>query len=382
VSAPDRSDADGLGVFDFDEPAAAPRPPAPAGPGGSRRRARRRRWPLVLAAMVVAVLIVAGSGLVWAESQINPGGRRGPQTTVVIPPGASTAQIAQVLADHGIIHSATLFTLYVRFHGDGPLLPGTYHLERNSPYSGAISALEAGPKVLVDRLTIPPGFTLAQIAARVGALPGLGLSAAKFMAAATDGTVTSPFEPPGVHNLEGLVWPDTYDVSQGETEVDILQQLVGQFDAEAASIGLDAAAARLGYSPYQVIEVASIVEREAKLPGDRPYVASAIYNRLRAGMPLGADSTQTYYLRLSDPTLEPTVAQLDQPSPYNTRLNRGLPPTPIASPGLASLQAAADPASTSYLYFVEINPDGQLGFASTEAGFEQLQTQCRAAGLC
>ncbi len=99
-------------------------------------------------------------------------------------------------------------------------------------------------------------------------------------------------------------------------------------------------------------------------------------------MKLGADSTQTYYLRLSDPGIQPSAAQLDQPSPYNTRTNTGLPPTPIADPGLASLEAATSPPSTKYLYFVEINRDGKLGFAATNSGFEDLRKQCQAAGLC
>jgi UPF0755 protein len=128
--------------------------------------------------------------------------------------------------------------------------------------------------------------------------------------------------------------------------------------------------------------VASIVERESKLSADRGPVASVIYNRLKIRMPLGADSTQTYYLRLSHPTLIPSADQLNTPGPYNTRLNTGLPPTPIANPGLPSLRAAAFPPKTTYLYFVEINPDGQLGFASTDSGFVQLQAQCRAAHLC
>jgi UPF0755 protein len=135
-------------------------------------------------------------------------------------------------------------------------------------------------------------------------------------------------------------------------------------------------------TPYQVITVASIVEREAKFDADRGDVASAIYNRLAKGMSLGADSTQTYYLRLTDPALVPTVAQLEEPSPYNTRLNVGLPPTPIANPGIPSLQAAIDPPATTYLYFVETNADGKLSFASDAAGFAQLQQECAAAKLC
>ncbi len=357
-------------------------------PGGRRRGGRGRRGGLRhpvlvgLAGFVVLAVIVVGGGLLWAQGQINPGGKRGPAVSVVIPKGASTTRIGSLLASAGIIHNGTLFAYYVRFHGDGPLYPGTYTLARNSPYSAAIAALEAGPKILTDNLVIPEGFTVRQIADAVGALPHLGLSAARFMAAATGGTVRSPYEPAGINNLEGLLFPATYQVSQGETEVDVLEQMIGAFNERAAQVGLTAAASGLGYTPYQVITVASIVERESKLATDRGPVASTIYNRLRIGMKLGADSTQTYYLRQSDPTIQPTPAQLDTPSPYNTRTNAGLPPTPIANPGLASLQAATAPPVTNYLYFVEINPDGKLGFASTASGFDNLQRECRAANLC
>jgi UPF0755 protein len=361
--------------------------PDPAGGDHRAHRSRgdrRRAHPVLtgLALFVVILLVIVGAGLVWANSQIDPGGKRGPDVTVVIPKGSSTSQIADRLARAGVVHNSTLFALYVRIQGAGPLLPGTYNLPKNSPYSAAISALEKGPKILTDSLTIPPGFTLAQVAQRVGALPGLGLSAQKFVAAADNGSVRSAFEPAAVNDLEGFLYPDTYTIQQGESEVDVLEKLVGNFDSHAEQIGLDNAATKLGVTPYKVIEVASIIEHEAKLPGDRAGVASAIYNRLKIGMTLGADSTQTYYLRLSDPGLQPSVAQLNQPSPYNTRVNKGLPPTPIGNPGLASLEAAAQPATTTYLYFVEINPDGQLGFASDGTGFEHLQQECRAAKLC
>lgn len=370
-------------LFTGEPEPASPLEPPRRGHHLSSPQSRRRRHP-VLTALVVAVavvLVIVGAGLVWAHGQIDPG-RPGSNVSVTIPRGASTTQIGHDLAAVGIIHDSTLFALYVRLHGAGPLLSGNYSLARNSSYSAAIAALEAGPRILTDTLTIPPGYTLAQIAASVAALPGLGLSAQKFIADANTGVVRSLFEPSGSDNLEGLLFPDSYDVAKGETEADVLEKLVSEFDAQAEALGLAAAASRLGYTPYQVVEVASIVEREAKVDADRAKVASAIYNRLRIGMTLGADSTQTYFLRLTDPTLEPSVAQLDQPSPYNTRRNPGLPPTPIASPGLTSLQAAIDPAATGYLYFVEINPDGQLGFASNETGFEQLQQECRAAGLC
>ena len=366
-----------------DRAGASPAPPSRRTHGrGGRERRGRHRILKALAAIVVIIVLLAGGTLLWAQSQINPGGHRGALVSVVIPKGSSTKTIGSRLAAAGVIHNGSLFALYVRLHGYGPLYPGTYQMQRNEPYSAAIAALRAGPKILTDTLLIPEGYTVAQIADAVGKLPGLGLSAQKFLAAATSGTVRSPYEPSGVNNLEGLLFPATYPVRQGETEVDLLEQMIGTFDDQVQSLGLTTAASHLGLTPYQVITVASIVEREAKLASDRPNVASAIYNRIRIGMKLGADSTQTYYLRLSNPTIQPTAAQLDQPSPYNTRTNTGLPPTPIADPGLASLQAAANPATTSYLYFVEINPDGQLGFASTNAGFDRLQQQCRAAALC
>jgi UPF0755 protein len=337
---------------------------------------------LALLIIFALVLGLAIGGVVWVQGQINPGGHAGPNVAVSIPTGASTSRIGSILSHAGVIHNGTLFALYVRIHGDGPLYPGSYSLPKNSSYKSAIAALETGPKLVTDRLVIPEGFTIRQIAAAVGALPQLHLSASRFLAAATNGEVRSPYEPAGVDNLEGLLFPATYQVRQGETEIDVLEQMVGAFDDQANAVGLTAAASRMHLTPYQVVTVASIVEREAKLYADRGPVASALYNRLHSGMPLGADSTQTYYLRLTNPLLTPTAAQLNQPSPYNTRATKGLPPTPIANPGLPSLQAAASPPQTNYLYFVEVKPSGELGFASSSAGFAQLQQQCHAADLC
>jgi UPF0755 protein len=332
--------------------------------------------------VVVVIVVAVGGFLLWAQGQINPGGHRGPVVSVSIPAGSSTAHIASVLSAHGIIHSPTLFTWYVRFHGDGPFLPGLYELPKNSSYQAAIDALQSGPKVLTATLVLPEGFTMKEIADRVGALPNMGLSAQKFLQAVSSGEVRSPYEPAGVNNLEGLLFPATYQIRQGETEVDVLSQLETAFVERANAVGLPAAAAARHETVYQLVTIASIVEKEAKLAQDRGPVASVLYNRLKAGAPLGADSTQTYYLRLADPALVPSTVQYNAPSPYNTRLKAGLPPTPIANPGIPSLEAAASPPATAYLYFVEVNPDGKLGFATDSAGFAQLQQQCQAARLC
>jgi UPF0755 protein len=361
-------------------------PPPPRRWWRRRGSADRTRWKHpVLAALAIAVVVIVvaiGGLLLWAQSQINPGGHRGPAVSVSIPAGSSTARVASVLSSHGVIHSATLFTWYVHLHSDGPFLPGVYQLPKNSSYQTAIDALQSGPKTVTDTLVIPEGFTIRDIAARVGALPGLGLSAQGFIQAANSGTVHSPYEPAGVNDLEGLLFPATYQVRQGETVVDVLSEMVAAFNTRAQELGLPAVAATRHETVYQLVTVASIVEKEAKLSTDRGPVASVLYNRLGAGTPLGADSTQTYFLRQTDPTLMPNAAQYNQPSPYNTRLKPGLPPTPIANPGIPSLQAAANPPSTTYLYFVEINPDGELGFASNSAGFAELQQKCQAAHLC
>lgn len=344
-----------------------------------RRRHRVRSTLLAIFAILVLVVVVA---VFHVRGQITPGGKPGAVVSVVIPPQSSTASIGSILAKAGVIHGGGLFAYYVKVQGAGPLLAGTYRLAKNESYGRVSAVLAAGPPKVYDRLTIPEGYTLADIAQRVAALPGMHLSAAKFLAASANGTVRSPFEPPGVNNLEGLVFPATYDISTTMSEVDVLEKMVGAFNGEAQVLNLNQNATALHMTPYDLVKVASIVEREAKLDPDRGPVASAIDNRLTASMTLGADSTLVYALRLANPKVEVATIDYNQANPYNTRINKGLPPTPIANAGLPSLRAAAQPPKTNYLYFVEINPNGQLGFASTNAGFQGLETQCKAVKLC
>jgi UPF0755 protein len=348
-------------------------------PTHHRRRHRLRSTMLGVFGIVILLVVV---GLFYVRGQISPGGSLGSKVQVVIPTNSSSAKIGSLLAKSGIIKDGGLFPYYAKIKGAGVLLPGTYHLAKNESYGTVLSSLEAGPPKVYDRLTVPEGYTLADIAQRVASLPGVHLSAQKFLAAASNGTVRSPYEPPGSNNLEGLVFPATYDVSSTMTEVDVLEKMVGAFNDEASQLGLTQDAAALHVSPYDVVKVASIVEREAKLDPDRGSVASSIYNRLAHSMTLGADSTLVYALRQANPNINIATIDYNQANPFNTRLNKGLPPTPIANAGLPSLRAAAKPPLTDYLYFVEISPNGQLGFASTNAGFQGLESQCKAARLC
>jgi UPF0755 protein len=358
----------------------------PSGGGGRsgthvRRPARRSRGHhpvLVAIAVIVALLVVAAAGFAyWVKKQVNPGGKLGPVVTVVIPAGASSTKIGSVLDTDGIIHSGKLFPYYVRIKGSGTLYPGTYHLAKNESYSRVISSLQQGPPLVTDKLVVPEGFTIAQMAVAVAKLPHAGITARQFLAAADGGQVRSPYEPPGSNNLEGLLFPATYTVPANEDAVALVQQMVQAFNQNATAVNLTAGAAKLKMTPYQVVIVASMVEREASRAQDRGPIASVIYNRLSQNMPLGIDSTLLYGLGTTNPDVNP-----DTPSPYNTRINKGLPPTPIAGPGVASLSAAISPPTTSYLYYAVTGPGGQTSFASTAAGFATIEAQCEAGGYC
>ena len=174
-----------------------------------------------------------------------------------------------------------------------------------------------------------------------------------------------------------MLFPATYPVPQGKTATSLVRYMVATFDHYASQLGLSSAAHGLHFSPYQVVEVASIVEREASLDQDRGPIASAIYNRLAQGIPIGAESTLLYGLGGPKGPVDMTT-----PNPYNTLLHKGLPPTPISNPGAASLLAAMHPPQTTYLYWVEVNPDGKMGFGSTAAQFKQLQRDCEVVHLC
>ncbi len=354
-----------------DEPVglAGPRTPRP----GRHRRARRR-WPWALLAVVLLVALLIGAGAFWVDRQVNPAG--GPRASLTLNlPGGSISSASSRLASVGVVRTGWLFNLYSRVKGAGSYQAGAYSLRRNDSYPSVIATLRAGPPV--ERLTVPEGFTLAQIAARVGRLPGH--SASGFLAVANSGQVRSPYQPAGSTNLEGLLFPATYSVGLSDSDASILRQMVDRFDQVATTVGLDKATASTGVSPYQAVIVASMVERESKLAADRGKVARVIYNRLAKGMKLQIDSTVIY--GLGGDVSDLTTKDLATPTPYNTYLIAGLPPTPIANPGIPSLQAALGPTPGPWLYYVVVSPDGGMAFSSTFAEQQRNEALARARGL-
>lgn len=318
---------------------------------------RGRRLALILLAVAVALAAILGT-TVWLL--LDPPGGPGDPVTVRIPRGASVASIGDGLAEAGVVPNASAFRLYVRVTGAGPFQAGEYRIPQRSGVPDAIRALDRGPRQRYLRLALPPGLTLAMVAARVGELPGR--SAARFLELAADGSVRSRFQPPEVTSLEGLTWPDTYYVAEGEDEAVILRRIVDRYDAQVRRLGIPRAAAARGETVYTATIVASLIQGEAGVERDRPLISAVIANRLAAGMPLQIDATLLFARGDRGPL---TDADFSRPGPYNTYRVGGLPPTPIMTVSAASLNAAVAPAAVPYRYYVLTDRDGSHRFAVT-----------------
>ncbi len=330
----------------------------------------------ILLVCLVVVLVVGVAGL-WFVRQINPGGVVGTPTNFTINEGDTLTNVSDRLEKDGIIVNATLFRWYVARKGGISLQPG-YYLLRPRDTAGNISrALNTSPAQTFIKVTFPEGFTVAQMADRLGTEVSY-LSTEDFKLAITDGTIRSEFQPEGVWNLEGLLFPDTYQVSGDDNETRVVKRMVQLMERVGRQEKINESEARVGYSAYEVLTVASMIEREAKVPQDRAKIARVIYNRLALGMPLGIDATLLYGAQP-----EANFGDLKaNDGPYNTYTRKGLPPTPIANPGRASIAAALAPApdpplsdpicqgaprgsKCQYLYYVLADTQGRHVFAAT-----------------
>jgi len=346
------------------------------GGGEGRRGGLTRRGRMVFGVLAVLLMVGLGAGL-WVLRQVNPGGGPGQKIAVDINPGTSVAGVADRLEAKGVITSAQIFRVYLKFRGGASTIQaGEYDLRTNLSMGAARAALRRGPSIKFEKVAIPEGLTLDQIADRVGALPGRNRD--RFLAAAKSGAVRSKWQPPGQNNLEGLLFPDTYLVTDKEDETAIVRRMVTRFDQVADEVGLRAAAAPTALGGYQLIVAASLVESEAKVTEDRPLIASVISNRLQKGMKLQIDATVLYAIGHKDKVL---YSDLEVDSPYNTYKVDGLPPTPISAAGKASLEAMLHPAATTYLYYVLSDKNGKHAFATTPAEFEALKAEARRKGL-
>jgi UPF0755 protein len=355
------------------------------GEGLSRRRGCRAVL-ITFAVLFVAAGVGAWFAWSWVQGEIDPTGGPGEEVLVEVPEGASTSDIGHELADAGVISNATVWDWYIRFRDPGEFQAGPYRMRLNSSFTEAIDALEEGalpPNSIL--ITVPEGLTLTQTLARLAdpeVTKDSGFTAEGLQAALADPASRSSVLPADQRSLEGTLFPETYAVEEGDTEAVVIQRMVAQLDHTLAELGMERQAQALGLTPYQVLTVASLIEEEAGTEGDRPRVARVVYNRLAEEMPLQIDATSCY-IKNEPGGCKLTEADLASDSPYNTRQHQGLPPTPIASPGRASIEAALNPADGDWLYYVldAEADDGSHLFTANYDEFVEARQRCAAAGL-
>ncbi len=353
------------------EPIATPPPAESGGDGGDpsppkpRGRFRRRRI-LALGLLLVGVLVAWFLIAFFQPPPFDPGEGSG-EAIVTVPEGASASTVADLLSENDVVSNGTLFEWRLKLAGKtDQILPGRYVLAHNMSYSDAIDRLtSAGGKVNV---TIPEGEDRTQIAATI---KDLGLSG-DYLAASKSfkGFDPSRYGAQNPKSLEGFLFPATYELDPGASVDQLVSEQLQAFRQNIAGVNLSYAKSK-NLTVYDVLTIASMIDKEVMVPSERPLVAAVIYNRLHRGMPLGIDATTRF--EFHNYTGEITQSQLQSPSPYNTRTHAGLPPTPIGNPGLAAIQAAAHPAKVNYLFYV-VNGDGSGHhcFTASEQEFNQL----------
>ncbi len=328
------------------------------------------------------VVLIVGAGVWTGIKTFQPlhGDATG-AVRVKIAPGASVGDIADTLAAREIIASPTFFSLNATLTGRrGDLRPGTYTFARDMSYGAVLDALSKGPHVKAIKtfkLTLPEGLSAKELGPRIAqaGVSGDYVEATQSQPALRRARALGL--PSAGETTEGFLFPATYDLPEGAAASDLVAEQLKAFDANFAGIDLRRAKTK-NLTRYDIVIIASMVEREAQLDRERPLIAAVIYNRLRAGMVLGIDATTRYeYDNWTEPL---TQSQLGTDTPYNTRLNRDLPPTPIGNPGVASLKAAARPAKVPYLYYV-VKPGtcGRHSFSSTDAQFQRDRAAYDAA---
>ncbi len=339
---------------------------------------RRGRIVLLLVIVAVIVAVPALAATVYLRS-IGVWGTSDPGKTVelVVPKGAGVDAIGRLLEENGVIESAFGFRIAAYLEGGAEdIQAGRYELPVGLTAPDALAALIANPPVAdFVTVTFPEGLWLVDFARILG--EETDLSGDRFLKVLENGKVRSKLLPRGVTNHEGLLFPSTYQVSEEDDEAAVARRLVEEMEEQVAPLDFSVAEA-MGYTRYEAIVIASMVEAEAKLDSERPKVARVIYNRLEIGEKLGIDATVNY--AIGDHKLDLTVSELAIDSPYNTRLYTGLPPTPIGAPGADALRAAAEPAEGDWLFYVLADCGGRHAFSATYEEFLQDKAAYEALG--
>ncbi|HKO97052.1 MAG TPA: endolytic transglycosylase MltG [Pyrinomonadaceae bacterium] len=328
----------------------------------------------VLLALVIIVLSAGAITGFWGYQQLRQPHRHAKQGTFIeIPRGSSPTAIIGRLESEGIIANKWPLMFYLKLTGSGAQLKaGEYDFPSPITPLGVLSRLREGQRRLT-RFTVVEGWTRWDIANAMTKLPQLHLvDSAEALSLMDNVSLISDLDPKAT-NLEGYLFPDTYEFPPETKAPEIVEIMVKRFRKEWKS-DWSLQALKLNRTPREIVTIASLIETEAKLRDERPLVASVIYNRLEKDMALGVDSSIIYASKLAGKWRNDGKvykSDVDRRSPYNTRIYSGLPPGPIAAPGKSCLEAALNPAKTDYLYYVRepARDDGAHNFYSDEASF-------------
>ena len=359
-----------------------PPPPHPkvASGNGSGRRPRQR--PPVLGAIarhpVLIFAVIAALFFLWfLNSLFQPfHGDGSGQVQVTIPKGASVSEVGDQLAEEDVIANSTLFQVRVTLAGKrSEIYSGNFTLAHDMSYGAAIDALSQPPVKRTLTVTIPEGYTRSQAAQLVEEIGVPG----DYTKATIKSKYLDPAEYGGKNakNLEGFLFPDTFEMKPNAPVENLVELQLKDFRQRIKGVDMKYAKSK-NLTVFDVVTIASMIEDEAGVDSQRGLVGSVIYNRLREGMPLGIDATIRF--ATGNYTQPLTESELAIDSPYNSRTNVGLPPGPISNPGLASIEAAAHPPKTDYLFYVTTpGACGKLTFAKTEAEFEAAVEEYNSA---
>ena len=334
---------------------------------------RRRR----LAAPILVLGVVAALAAAWFLNGLYQpfAGDGGERVRVTIPRGGSVGEIADRLADAGVVDRPFFFKLRARLDGHtSDLKPGSYTLREDMAYDKVLATLAKGPPRNIVNLTIPEGRARREIAPIVRQA---GLRGSYTRASAASDALDPRRYGARTRNLEGFLFPATYELKRGASASDLVERQLKTFRDSIAKVDMSYAKDK-NLSVYDVLIIASMVEREAQVAVERPLVAAVIYNRLKEGIPLGIDATLRF--ALNNWTRPLRVSELASTSRYNTRNRQGLPPGPIGNPGLDSIKAAARPSRKNYLFYV-VKPGtcGRHSFAATDAEHQRNVAAYNAA---
>ena len=337
------------------------------------RKRRRRRGVLVMGMLLALVGLVVFQALQWSAAREPKPVPPGQPATIIVNAGEGSVEIGRNLREAGVVDSVNRFRDVAEERGlDGSLKPGTYKLVTGMSIDAVLDLLAKGPSTGIP-VTIPEGFTVAQIVDKLAATEQFTKAEVEQALKSKDLIVTN--RPKGEDSLEGLLFPDTYGIEPDDTAVGVIQEMADQLEVVLSRYQLSTAPQDL--TPYQLLIVASMIEREAKVDADRPKIAAVIYNRLAVRKRLEIDATVEYAVGHGNLTAK----DLRSGSPYNTYTSDGLPPTPIAAPGEAAIKAALQPADGDWIYYVLATKEGEHAFTKSYQEFLKLKAEAKAKGL-